>query len=645
MKKTISINISGILFHIEDDGYTHLKNYLEAINRHFSHYPDNQEIISDIESRIAEIFLTYLKNNKQVITAENVESLIEKMGTIADFKASEEKLDQDHTEHAEQEEHDFYKYITPPNQENTKGYKKLTRIENRKILGGVCAGIAHYLTIDPLWTRLIAILLLFSGRVNFSTWDFLPFSGIRFSLAGWTVLAYVVLWIMLPKAYETEEDKNIKKLYRNPDDRVIGGVSSGLASYFNIEVIWVRLAFLALIFAGGSGFVIYLILWIITPLAKSITERIEMKGGAITLTNIENTILQGQNPPPLKEESRARRAFMTPFRVVGKGLNEVGTAMGPLGAFLLILFRIFFGAIIFLIGIALIFSSMIFLGTYFNLINGELWGMGIQTGDFPLEFITDMIPFWLAVALTMVVIIPAMIITVMGISIWVRRNLIHEKVGLIALFLWLISIGIIGFTLPQSFQQFSSSAKDEQTQYLEFPTEGVMVIQGESQPQVSVRSQQSGKSETLYRNDISLTLAGTTDGRVRLEQTFSSKGKNYEDAKNNIKEILYEYNIQDSVLTLDKNVRLTSFNKFRAQELEQTLYIPYNKPFVMDKSILSVLRGTLYSNGYKLKDVHSQNYWVFNENGLLCLTCRSDHKQSEVDKESRKMFEGEWFMN
>src|SRR5690606_21140320 len=91
MKKTISINISGILFHIDEDGYDTLRKYLDAINRHFSSYKDNHEIISDIENRIAEIFLSNLKNNKQVITAENVDKLIEKMGTIADFASVEEE--------------------------------------------------------------------------------------------------------------------------------------------------------------------------------------------------------------------------------------------------------------------------------------------------------------------------------------------------------------------------------------------------------------------------------------------------------------------------------------------------------------------------------------------------------------------------
>src|SRR5690606_6755312 len=143
------------------------------------------------------------------------------------------------------------------------------------------------------WPRLIAILLLFSGGFNIGNSFIDIFPGhfnFHFSIGWWTVIAYILLWVILPVSYEEPEDKNIKKLFRNPDDRVIGGVSSGLAAYFDIDVLWVRLAFVGLVFAGGSGFVIYLILWIITPVAKSITERIEMKGGAITLSNIESTI-------------------------------------------------------------------------------------------------------------------------------------------------------------------------------------------------------------------------------------------------------------------------------------------------------------------------------------------------------------------
>ena len=93
MKKNISINISGIIFHIEEDGYDKLKEYLDTIHRYFASYDDSSEIIADIENRIAEIFLSKLKEGKQVITLEDVEALMATMGGIKDFKEVE-KLEQ-----------------------------------------------------------------------------------------------------------------------------------------------------------------------------------------------------------------------------------------------------------------------------------------------------------------------------------------------------------------------------------------------------------------------------------------------------------------------------------------------------------------------------------------------------------------------
>ena len=91
MKKNISINISGIIFHIEEDGFDTLKEYLESINKYFSTFDDSREIIEDIENRIAEIFLAKLKDGKQVITMEDVESLKATMGSIQDFQSVEEE--------------------------------------------------------------------------------------------------------------------------------------------------------------------------------------------------------------------------------------------------------------------------------------------------------------------------------------------------------------------------------------------------------------------------------------------------------------------------------------------------------------------------------------------------------------------------
>src|ERR1041385_5564922 len=149
MKKTLSINISGIIFHIEEDGYETLRKYLDSINRYFSSFEDSSEILSDIESRIAEIFLAKLNEGKQVITADDVQHLIATMGNVSDFKAAEESEFVGESS-AKQE---YRSTTTPP------ADKKLVRDNRRKVLGGVCAGLAHYFGVDPVWPRLIFALL------------------------------------------------------------------------------------------------------------------------------------------------------------------------------------------------------------------------------------------------------------------------------------------------------------------------------------------------------------------------------------------------------------------------------------------------------------------------------------------------------
>src|SRR5687768_13553736 len=154
MKKNISINISGIIFHIEEDGYETLKKYLDSINKYFSSFEDSSEILADIESRIAEIFLSKLNEEKQVITVDDVNALIATMGSVSDFRAVEE-------EPAEQASNAGSQSSTSTGQtgKTFSGSKQLLRDQKRKILGGVCAGLANYFNIDALWIRLIFAIL------------------------------------------------------------------------------------------------------------------------------------------------------------------------------------------------------------------------------------------------------------------------------------------------------------------------------------------------------------------------------------------------------------------------------------------------------------------------------------------------------
>lgn len=605
MKKTLSINISGILFHIEEDGYDTLKNYLESINTHFSGYSDSKEIVSDIENRIAEIFLSYLKNNNQVITAENVTRLIEKMGTIADFSSLEEKEEVE--EVVDPASDDFYKYVTPPNAE-PGGYKKLMRMEHKKILGGVCAGIAHYFAIDALWIRLIAILLLFSGNINLDLFEFNPFAWVQvnFGFAGLAVIAYIVLWVILPVSYAKEENKEIKKLFRNPDDKVLGGVASGLAAYFGVkELLYIRLAFVFLTIAGGSGVVIYLILWIITPVASSITERIKMKGGEITLDSIDSTLKETINPVPAAPESTLKKVAMTPFRVLGQVIEALGSALGSLGKFILTLLRLFFGVIIFVFGMGLVGTPLVTFALYLGVIDPMYYG---TVDGFPLEIITELVPTGLAVAGLGVLAIPGIVILMLGLSVLSRKNLVGSRFGLVALALWLMCIATLGFQIPRVIAKFKEEDRVITNTPL-IPGQGVLFLKV------------NDGEEEEFNQRVVLELIGTQDSVLTLNQEYFSRGQTKKQAQENIKKIKYSYAVKDSVITFERGFDLKTLGAFRDQKLNLSLAIPYNKPFIMDDSLLDILENTIYKNGYEWEDVRPEAIWVFNESGLTCLTC------------------------
>lgn len=197
MKKTISIQISGILFHVDDDAYEQLDQYLSSIRDHFASYPDSDEIVSDIERRIAERFSEKLKKSKQVITKHDVVSLIESMGTVEDFEEFESdaepkaKADSSHSSSSQERMH------------------------------------------------------------------------------------------------------GVRRLFRNPDDKVIAGVASGIAAYFGIDPVIVRVIFAVLTFVNGVGALAYIILWIAMPEAKTPTERVQMQGEKVTLSSLQETIDQG----------------------------------------------------------------------------------------------------------------------------------------------------------------------------------------------------------------------------------------------------------------------------------------------------------------------------------------------------------------
>lgn len=252
--------------------------------------------------------------------------------------------------------------------------------------------------------------------------------------------------------------------------------------------------------------------------------------------------------------------------------------------------------------------------------------------NMPVEMISELLPIWLGIAVSVVVFIPGLILTLLGISVIIRRSLIESRFGLVSFGIWLLSIMVCAFQIPKTIAEFKDEGK--------FTTEAVLTPQG------SVMVLEGGEREQAM-DDFDLVhvqLKGTADSTIRLVQEFRSQGSSRTDAIENAKAIQYDYSLEDSVLTFSRTLEFANMAKFRGQNLHQILHIPYNRPFVMDKSMISILRSTIYANGYKLKDVTRHNYWVFNEEGLLCLTCSDEHKQSATDSLSRVKFKDAFFL-
>jgi phage shock protein PspC (stress-responsive transcriptional regulator) len=173
MNKTIIINIGNSIIHIEEEAYDILMVYLNEIKQHFAKSADDFEIVKDIENRIAEMFAEILqKGQKQVIDVADVRGVIAQMGSVQDFVGEEEDL---------------------PNEANYASYsaiKKLYRDTDEGVIAGVCAGLGHYLNIEARWLRLAFFFLIFLG--------------------GTGVLAYLILWVVIPRAATRSERMQMK---------------------------------------------------------------------------------------------------------------------------------------------------------------------------------------------------------------------------------------------------------------------------------------------------------------------------------------------------------------------------------------------------------------------------------------------------
>lgn len=575
MKKVININFQGTIVPIEESAYELLQQYTESLRRYFAEEEGKDEIINDIESRISELFQARLKNGATCITDDDVNAIIDNMGRPADFEKEEgaSKESEEKTSSSQQQQQQHW----------TSGSKRLYRDENNKILGGVCSGIGAYVGIDPWIVRII------------------------FILSGIGILAYLILWIFLPTNISLSPSASHKKLYRNPDDKIIAGVCGGIGSYFDINPWLPRMLFLLpfiifvfrwhnfvgfsfpdfirFTFSPGTLF-FYIILWLVIPEAKTTSEKLEMKGEKINLDSIKESVakeMKGVSERVGKMGMEAGEFMKNKGPEMGKEFgNAVNRGSAAIGKIIILLIKIFLYMILACVALAIIVAvfSVAF----------------VAIGIFPLkDFVLS--DGWQNILawLTLIFFIG---VPVVGIITYLIRKIARAKssrktiryafVGL-WVFGWICFFALISFVgrdfnSVNSFNEQSVTLSNPTTAYLEIKPINSRDFRWRGWFRMEPYASFGIADDTAMVGNVQLRIVQSPTDSFQVSYIKLSNGSSRQNADKLASLITFTGYQLDSTLYLDNGIAINKTDKFRNQQVEVTIAVPVGKRIKINRT-------------------------------------------------------------
>ncbi len=611
MKKNISINLQGLIFHIEEDGYEVLGRYLAEVKAHFASFRGHQDIVADLEGRIAELFAARLSPAKQVITLEDVEAMMAKMGRVSDFAPD---LDEEEDEAAGALGGPAPAAASGP--EPAAGPaepRRLFRDMAHRKIAGVAAGLAQYFAVNPLWVRLgFVALFLFKPALHIGrSFDF-DSTG---NLSGFAVLAYVVLWILLPKRYDAPDPETIapgsgplagRRLFRDTDTGKIGGVAAGLAAYFNVDVVLVRVLLVAGLFAGGFTFLLYLILWVVVPEAKTVSEKLEMRGDAITLKGFASQLNDFAQGAPQAA------------RTVGTFLEGAARSASPAVGFLGTLIRWAVGGLLIFIGGSLLFSLFTALGVVAGLLpsaslvnNGGGFHFDDGGNAQNVAAVLHNVQPWAAAVALLAAGIPVLALVLLGLRLLLRRSVLGRTASLSLLGLWLVGVVGTAAAAGQLIREFRTRSSVVTTRQLApVPGRGLVLAMRD-------------EDDNDYFENVRLRIAPADSGKAPfIEQEVQARGLTAAAARQLAASSVH-YNIEqkDSVLTLDRGFTLTNDAPYRDQRLTLTLHLPLDKNYRLTPVFIDRLRDSDFEGPRPSGDDQPHRARLLPSGRFQCLDC------------------------
>ncbi|WP_353077774.1 PspC domain-containing protein [Flavobacterium sp.] len=546
MNKTTSINLGGYFFHIDEDAFRKLSNYFDAVRSSLS--PDGrEEIINDIESRISELFTEKLGTTKQVIGLKEVDDIITIMGQPEDYKIEEETP-----------KNDFQSNYT-----SSSSSKKLYRDKENSFLGGVLSGLGHYFGVDPLWLRIIMVILFFGF---------------------------------------------------------------------------------------GTGLVLYIILWILIPEAVTTSQKLEMKGEPINISNIEKKVKEGFNEisdkfSNLDHDKMATNAKNGAERI-GKTISEIVTSIFNviskiIGGFIVLFTSMTLISVI-IGGIAMMFFSSMPDNFLYNHIHT------------PFSFET---PIWIQGLLLIIVLgIPLFYLLILGLKLLTTRiKSIGNTINYSLLAIWIIGLASVLFLTIREISQNAYTGKEIEkvvinlkptdTLNVKFISNNLYGKDNHDYENFEVIHDDTDK-EIIFSNNVSIKIVETNEPIAFLQIEKSAEGSSIKKAKQTAEKIKYNVKIENNNLILDNYWITDLANKKHDQEVELFLYLPKGTIFKVDKNFKHFdISENDYFNLHYSTDTYT---YIVSENKVLCMNCpidENDYNDVENDTISNSEENSEIILN
>jgi len=563
MKQVININYQGRIIPIEVTAHDLLKSYVESLRVHFRDEPGKEEIINDIEDRVGELFHERLKGGAICITDADVEAVISSIGRPEQFDQREDEADAGTAAASEP---------TTPN-----GPRRLYRSELNKFMGGVCAGLADYFRMDVTIIRLLFIVMFFSFGIG--------------------LIPYIVLWAVVPSSTEGHIGAPRKKLYRDGENKLLGGVCAGLSEFLGIDV-WIPRVFFLLPLIGSSigligdwdhvenlvpgVFIAYLICWMVLPEAKTTAEKLEMKGRKVDLKSISQSITQEMKGV----EQRLKKAGEEVKQQAGPRSRSF---LGELGKALSAMIRGLVSAIGALLkGFVYLILGVLALSLFLTL-------FGLTVGSFALMPFSEYLlsGFWQQV-FAWGTLFFFFVLLILESVVWLIRKIARLKplprslrISLFSLnVLGLFSLAALAVSLTKDFSRVSHRNLEQEAVSIAQPVGDTLTINTRPNP---IYNQSIGFFEaldlfadSLPLNNVKVKFLRSVDDSFHVRMVRSAHGRTRSAADTTASAIDYRIEQQAGALWLSESSYLFKKDKFRNQQVVLLIAIPEGKRVQLD---------------------------------------------------------------